>query len=95
MNRIGIDLGGTKIEAAVLGRDGDMLWSERVATPTGDYAGTLQAIAELVRRAKIISGTLRAWALPRQEVKIRKRNCIATPTARASTACHCGKICGA
>jgi fructokinase len=56
MNRIGIDLGGTKIEAAVLGRDGDMLWSERVATPTGDYAGTLQAIAELVRRAKIISG---------------------------------------
>ena len=56
MNRIGIDLGGTKIEAAVLGRDGELLWSERVATPTGDYAGTLQAIAELVRRAKIISG---------------------------------------
>ena len=56
MNRIGIDLGGTKIEAAVLGRDGELLWSERLATPTGDYAGTLQAIAELVRRAKIISG---------------------------------------
>ena len=56
MNRIGIDLGGTKIEAAVLGRDGELLWSERIATPTGDYAGTLQAIAELVRRAKIISG---------------------------------------
>ena len=56
MNRIGIDLGGTKIEAAVLGRDGELLWSERVATPTGDYAGTLQAIAGLVQRAKIISG---------------------------------------
>ncbi len=56
MNRIGIDLGGTKIEAAVLGRNGEMVWSERVATPKGDYAGTLQAIAELVRRAKIISG---------------------------------------
>ena len=56
MNRIGIDLGGTKIEAAVLGRNGDMLWSERVPTPKGDYAGTLQAILELVERAKIISG---------------------------------------
>lgn len=56
MNRIGIDLGGTKIEAAVLGRNGDMVWSERVATPKGDYAGTLQAIEGLVRRAKIISG---------------------------------------
>ena len=56
MNRIGIDLGGTKIEAAVLGRDGELLWSERLATPTGDYAGTLQAIAGLVQRAKIISG---------------------------------------
>ena len=56
MNRIGIDLGGTKIEAAVLGRDGELLWSERVATPKGDYAGTLQAIAGLVQRAKIISG---------------------------------------
>ena len=56
MNRIGIDLGGTKIEAAVLGRDGELLWSERLATPTGDYAGTLRAIAGLVQRAKIISG---------------------------------------
>ncbi|MSR33782.1 MAG: ROK family protein [Phycisphaerales bacterium] len=56
MNRIGVDLGGTKIEAAVLGRKGDMLWSERVATPKGDYAGILQAIAGLVERAKIISG---------------------------------------
>ena len=58
MNRIGIDLGGTKIEAAVLGRDGELLWSERVATPKGDYAGTLQAIAGLVQRAKIISGAV-------------------------------------
>lgn len=56
MNRIGVDLGGTKIEAAVLGRSGDMLWCERVATPTGNYAGTLQAIAGLVERAKMIAG---------------------------------------
>ena len=44
------DLGGTKIEAAVLGSAGDILWSERVPTPKGDYAGTLQAIAQLVER---------------------------------------------
>ncbi len=56
MKRIGIDLGGTKIEAAVLGSAGDILWSERVPTPKGDYAGTLQAIAQLVERAKVNSG---------------------------------------
>ena len=30
---IGIDLGGTKIEAAVLGTDGQVAWRQRVATP--------------------------------------------------------------
>jgi fructokinase len=49
---IGIDLGGTKIEAIVLGPDGATLWRERVATPAGDYHATLAAIGTLVARAE-------------------------------------------
>ncbi len=52
MFRIGIDLGGTKIEAALLGPDGRLLARERVATPRGDYDGTLAAVARLVERMK-------------------------------------------
>lgn len=46
--RIGIDLGGTKIEIMALNAQGDVLVQERIATPQGDYQGTLQAIADLV-----------------------------------------------
>lgn len=48
MPRIGIDLGGTKIEGVVLDDDGTFGPRRRVATPTGDYRGTLEAIANLV-----------------------------------------------
>src|SRR5262245_41473809 len=47
MLRIGVDLGGTKIEAIAFD-DGRELLRRRVATPRDDYAGTLRAIAELV-----------------------------------------------
>jgi len=46
--RIGIDLGGTKIEGIALDNQGRELVRQRVATPAGDYAWTLQAIAELI-----------------------------------------------
>ena len=46
--RIGIDLGGTKIEGIVLGPDGAELARERVSTPAGDYRVTLQVVAALV-----------------------------------------------
>jgi fructokinase len=46
--RIGIDLGGTKIEAIALGDDGATLIRRRVPTPSGDYSGTLNAIGVLV-----------------------------------------------
>lgn len=46
--RIGIDLGGTKIEAIALDLQGVELARKRVATPAGDYPGTLRVIAELV-----------------------------------------------
>jgi fructokinase len=48
--RIGIDLGGTKIEAIALSDDGAFSPSRRIATPRGDYEGTLDAIAALVRQ---------------------------------------------
>ena len=46
--RIGIDLGGTKIEAAALDAAGHVRLSRRVPTPRGDYAGTIAAIRGLV-----------------------------------------------
>jgi fructokinase len=46
--RIGIDLGGTKIEAVALGSGGEERFRRRVDTPRGDYAGTIAAIADLV-----------------------------------------------
>jgi fructokinase len=54
---IGIDLGGTKIEVAVLAADGDMLLRERVPTPAGRYDAIVQSIAALVRRAQDVAGT--------------------------------------
>ncbi|HXE79353.1 MAG TPA: fructokinase [Vicinamibacterales bacterium] len=50
--RIGIDLGGTKIELAALDDDGTIRYRRRVPTPRGDYAGTIAAIAELVSSAE-------------------------------------------
>ena len=48
--RIGIDLGGTKIEALALSAEGRELERIRIATPRGDYGGTLEAIRSLVWR---------------------------------------------
>ncbi len=52
MNRIGIDLGGTKIELIALDGEGRECLRRRVATPQGDYTGTLTAIANLVAWAE-------------------------------------------
>ncbi len=49
--RIGIDLGGTKIEVAALGPDGSERYRHRIPTPRG-YDGTLDGIASLVRQAE-------------------------------------------
>lgn len=54
--RIGIDLGGTKIEAVALDEAGTVLFRKRVATPAGDYEGTLAAIAGLVGEVESASG---------------------------------------
>lgn len=46
--RLGIDLGGSKIEIIALAADGRELARRRVATPQGDYRATVGAIAALV-----------------------------------------------
>lgn len=46
--RIGIDLGGTKIEAVVLADDGNVAVRRRVPTPAHDYDAIILAMAKLV-----------------------------------------------
>ena len=60
---IGVDIGGTKIEAALVtraaveGREAvSFVWRERVATPKGDYEGTVHAVGELVRKLERETG---------------------------------------
>ena len=49
--RIGVDLGGTKIEVLAVDATGCEVFRKRVSTPRGDYAATLAAVAGLVREA--------------------------------------------
>ncbi|MCB2263313.1 MAG: ROK family protein [Candidatus Thiosymbion ectosymbiont of Robbea hypermnestra] len=50
--RIGIDLGGTKIEAIALDADHEVRARHRTETPRNDYAGTLRTIGELVAQVE-------------------------------------------
>ena len=54
--RIGIDLGGTKIEALALSNDGRELARPRVSTPQHDYEGTVAAVVSLVHRLEQETG---------------------------------------
>ena len=44
--RIGVDLGGTKIEFVALARDGSELYRHRIPTPRFEYDGTVRALAD-------------------------------------------------
>ena len=46
--RIGIDLGGTKIEGLALGDDGREIYRRRIDTPRGNYDDTISAVVALV-----------------------------------------------
>jgi fructokinase len=48
MIRIGIDLGGTKIEGIALSAKGQVVAGRRIGTPREDYDGTVRAVAGLV-----------------------------------------------
>ena len=49
---VGIDLGGTKIEAVALDAAGTEIFRERTPTPRHDYPGTIAAVADLAARAE-------------------------------------------
>ena len=53
---IGIDLGGTKIEALLLDTTGQALWRKRVTTPQGQYQATLESLQALVLEAEQVAG---------------------------------------
>src|SRR5262245_1689941 len=52
--RIGVDLGGSKIEGVLLSSDATELARYRVATPRNDYPATVAAIVDLT--AKLMQG---------------------------------------
>lgn len=54
--RIGVDLGGTKIEVLALTEGGREAWRQRAPTPVGDYEGTVRRITELVTAAEAALG---------------------------------------
>jgi fructokinase len=54
--RIGVDLGGTKIEAIALAGDGTIAVRERIATPRGDARAILEAVRDLVRSVEHAAG---------------------------------------
>jgi fructokinase len=54
--RIGVDLGGTKIEALALDEWGQRLTRRRIPTPADDYQATLLAVAGLIRRVEQETG---------------------------------------
>jgi len=47
--RVGVDLGGTKIEVAALAADGRVLLRRRIATPREGYDAIVRAVGDLVR----------------------------------------------
>jgi fructokinase len=55
--RIGVDLGGTKIEAVALGGSGEQLARQRVATPP-NYPRALRAIVDLVKGIEESAGRI-------------------------------------
>ena len=50
--RFGIDLGGTKIELAALGADGELALRRRIPSPSRDYGAVVKAIGALVEDAE-------------------------------------------
>jgi fructokinase len=54
--RIGVDLGGSKIEVIALDDDRTILWRERTPTPRGNYPATIEAIRDGIAAAERATG---------------------------------------
>ena len=55
MNRIGVDFGGTKIEAAALDANGRFVSRVRAANP-GGYDAALRTVRELIEQVEVLAG---------------------------------------
>jgi len=77
--RIGIDLGGTKIEGVALGDGGAELARLRVPTPKDDYQAIVQALVELV-------GALEAKTGARGSVGVGMPGCLSPATGLVKNA---------
>ncbi len=81
--RIGIDLGGTKIEGILMDETGSIVRRDRVSTPP-DYANTILEIKKLVARLDedidesppVGMGTPGAWIESRQSMKNCNSTCL-------------------
>ncbi len=82
--RIGIDLGGSKIEGIVIDAVGRELARRRIPTPSGDYRGTIEAVTTLVRElerpfaatARVGIGTPGAVSPARGVIKNANSTCL-------------------
>jgi fructokinase len=54
--RIGVDVGGTKIEAIAIDERGAEMWRRRIETPRGDYDASVRAVRDLVIAAETATG---------------------------------------
>ena len=79
MMRIGVDLGGTKIEAIALDEAGRERARRRIASPSHDYAQTIDAVRGLV---EAIEGELGA----RARVGVGTPGAISSVTGRIKNA---------
>ena len=82
----GLDLGGTKLEAALFDPQGTQIWRRRTPTPVDDYAATVRALAAEVAQARnVIVGlatgapmTVGVGAPGTQTASGRMKNCNST-----------------
>ena len=82
-SRVGIDLGGTKIEAVLMGDDGEIVHRERAQTPS-DYIHTIKAIHEIAKKCDAVAGeilpvgigTPGAWNASRGQMKNCNSTCL-------------------
>lgn len=54
MFRLGLDVGGTKIEAAVLDGDGEIVWRQRASTKKNSYTAFFSGVVEIIRQAQTV-----------------------------------------
>ena len=81
--RIGVDLGGTKIEGIILNDDGSIAEKIRIDTPTQEYQATLDSVCSVVER-------LQSQASPRLTVGIGTPGALSQPGELMK---NCNSIC--